>query len=109
LEFFNLTVRDVLPDSIDFDGYTGWSCVSGCSGSNPAPTIQDYNAQVTSSVTNIGWDLGHVAPGTADRVIEFTYKAHVRDTHRSGGAKVLSGENVVNKVNSMSNTSNKFT
>ena len=109
LEFFNLTVRDILPDSIDFDGYTGSSCISGCSGSNPAPTVQNYNAQVTSSVTNIGWDLGHVSPGTADRVIEFTYNAHVRDTHRSGGAKVLAGENIVNSVRSMSNTSNKFT
>ena len=109
LNFFNLTVTDVLPDSIDFDGYVGSSCISGCSASNPAPTVQNYNPQVTSSVTNIGWDLGHVAAGTADRVIEFTYKAHVRDTHRSGGAKVLAGENIVNKVNSMSNTSQKFT
>jgi len=109
LEFFNLTARDILPDSIDFDGYTGWSCISGCSGSNPAPTVQNYNPQVTSSVTNIGWDMGHLDPGTADRVIEFTYKAHVRDTHRSGGAPVLAGENIVNSVRSMSNTSNKFT
>jgi uncharacterized repeat protein (TIGR01451 family)/fimbrial isopeptide formation D2 family protein len=109
LEFFNLTALDVLPDSIDFDGYTGFSCISGCSVSSPVPTVQNYNPQVTSSVTNIGWDMGYVAPGTTDRVIEFTYKAHVRDTHRSGGAPVLAGENIVNKVNSMSNTSNKFT
>ncbi|MCB8914574.1 MAG: DUF11 domain-containing protein [Thermoleophilales bacterium] len=109
LEFYNLTVRDILPDSIDFDGYVSSSCVSGCSGSNPAPTVQNYNPQVTSSVTNIGWDLGHLDPGTADRVIEFTYKAHVRDTHRSGGAPVVAGENIVNSVRSMSNTSNKFT
>lgn len=109
LEFFNLTATDVLPDSIDFDGYVGSSCISGCSASNPAPTVQNYDPQVTSSVTNIGWDMGHVEAGTADRVIEFTYKAHVRDTHRSGGAKVLAGQSIINKVNSMSNTSNKFT
>ncbi|MCB0861287.1 MAG: DUF11 domain-containing protein [Solirubrobacterales bacterium] len=109
LEFFNLTATDVLPDSIDFDGYTGWSCVSGCSGSSPAPTVQTYNPVVTASSTTIGWDMGHLDPGTADRVIEFTYKAHVRDTHRNGGAPVLAGQNIVNKVNSMSNTSNKFT
>ncbi|MCB0858270.1 MAG: DUF11 domain-containing protein [Solirubrobacterales bacterium] len=109
LKFFNLTVLDLLPDSIDFDGYVGSSCISGCSVSNPAPTVQNYNAQVAPSATTIGWDLGTVDAGSADRVIEFTYKAHVRDTHRNGGAKVLAGENIVNKVNSMSNTSVKFT
>lgn len=108
LEFFNLTALDVLPDSLDFDGYVGASCFSGCSASSPMPTVQNYTPKVTAAATTIGWDLGHVAPGTTDRVIEFTYKAHVRDTHRNGGAKVLAGENIVNKVNSASNTSNKF-
>ena len=30
LNFFNLTVTDVLPDSIDFDGYVGSSCIRTC-------------------------------------------------------------------------------
>jgi len=109
LDFFNLTALDVLPDSLDFDGYVGASCASGCSGTSPMPTVQNYDPKVTASATTIGWDLGHVAPGTTDRVIEFTYKAHVRDTHRAGGAKVLAGENIVNKANSASNLSDKFT
>ena len=44
LEFFNLTAADVLPDSLDFDGYVGSSCFSGCSVTSPAPTVQTYNA-----------------------------------------------------------------
>lgn len=108
LEFFNLTAADVLPDSLDFDGYVASSCVSGCSVSSPAPTVQTYNATINSGLTNIGWDLGHVDAGTADRVIQFTYKAHVRNTHRNGGAPVLAGQNVVNTIHSESNLTNKF-
>ncbi len=109
LEFFNLTAADVLPDSLDFDGYAGSSCFSGCSASSPAPTVQTYNASISGGLTNIGWDLGHVAAGDTDRVIEFTYKAHVRDTHRNGGAPVVNGQTVVNKINSESNLTNKYT
>ena len=108
LSFFNLTAVDVLPDSLDFDGYVSSTCVSGCSGSNPVPTVQTYNPVIASGLTNIGWDLGNVAAGTTSRVIEFVYKAHVRDTHRNGGAKVVAGQNVVNEVGSRSNLSSKY-
>ncbi|MBK8294230.1 MAG: DUF11 domain-containing protein [Solirubrobacterales bacterium] len=109
LEFFNLTAADLLPDSLDFDGYVGSSCFSGCSGTSPAPTVQTYNAIVSGGLTSIGWDLGHVIAGDTDRVIEFTYKVHVRDTHRNGGAPVVNGQTVVNTINSESNLTNKYT
>lgn len=109
LEFFNLTAADVLPDSLDFDGYVSSSCFSGCSVTSPAPTVQTYNPAISGGLTNIGWDLGHVNAGDTDRVIEFTYKAHVRDTHRNGGAPVLNGQTVVNTINSRSNLTSKYT
>jgi len=109
LEFFNLTAADILPDSLDFDGYVGSSCISGCSVSSPAPTVQTYNPTISSGLTNIGWDLGHVDAGDTDRVIEFTYKTHVRDTHRNGGAPVVNGQTAVNTIHSESNLTNKYT
>ncbi|MGK2932914.1 MAG: hypothetical protein ACSLFD_09135, partial [Solirubrobacterales bacterium] len=108
LEFFNLTAADVLPDSLDFDGYVGSSCFSGCSVTSPAPTVQTYNASISGGLTNIGWDLGHVAAGDTDRVIEFTYKAHVRATHRNGGANVVNGQTLINTIKSESNLTNKY-
>jgi uncharacterized repeat protein (TIGR01451 family)/fimbrial isopeptide formation D2 family protein len=108
LAMFDLTAVDTLPDSLDFDGYVSSSCVSGCPAS-PAPTVQNYNAVVTPAATTIAWDLGNVAAGTTDRVIRFTFKAHVRDTYRSSGLKVLAGQSIVNTVRAQSNLSDKFT
>jgi uncharacterized repeat protein (TIGR01451 family)/fimbrial isopeptide formation D2 family protein len=108
LAMFDLTAVDTLPDSLDFDGYVSSSCISGCPAS-PAPTVQNYNPVVTPSATTIAWDLGNVAAGTTDRVIRFTFKAHVRDTYRSSGAKVLSGQNIVNTVRAQSNRTDRFT
>lgn len=108
LKMYDLTAFDVLPDSLDFDGYVSASCVTGCPP-DAAPNPQVYNPVVSSTSTMIGWDLGNVDPGTGNRVIRFVYKAHVRDTHRNGGAKVLAGENIVNQVQAESNLSDKFT
>jgi uncharacterized repeat protein (TIGR01451 family)/fimbrial isopeptide formation D2 family protein len=108
LRMYDLTAFDLLPDSLDFDGYVSAECVEGCPP-DAAPDPQEYNPVVSSSSTMIGWDLGNVEPGTGNRVIEFVYKAHVRDTHRSGGAKVLAGGNIVNQVQAESNLSDKFT
>ncbi|MGB0119564.1 MAG: isopeptide-forming domain-containing fimbrial protein [Solirubrobacterales bacterium] len=108
LKMFNLTAFDVLPDSLDFDGYVSANCISGCPA-DPAPNVQTYTPVVTAASTTLAWDLGTVNPGTGDRVIRFTYKAHVRDTHRNGGAKVVAGENIVNTILAQSNISSKFT
>lgn len=108
LYMYNLTAVDTLPDSLDFDGYVSSSCVSGCPA-DPAPTVQNYDAVVTPSSTTIAWDLGNISPGTGDRVIRFTFKAHVRDTYRSSGVKVKAGDNIVNVVRAQSNLSDKFT
>jgi uncharacterized repeat protein (TIGR01451 family)/fimbrial isopeptide formation D2 family protein len=108
LAMFDLTAVDTLPDSLDFDGYVSSSCISGCPAS-PAPTVQNYNPVVTPSATTIAWDLGNITPGTTDRVIRFTFKAHVRDTYRSSGAKVLAGQSIVNVVRAQSNFTDKFT
>ncbi len=108
LTMFDLTAVDTLPDSLDFDSYTSATCVSGCPA-NPAPTVQTYDPVITPSSTTIAWDLGNITPGTTDRVIRFTFRAHVRDTYRSSGAKVKAGDNIVNVVRAQSNLSDKFT
>ncbi len=108
LAMFNLTAVDTLPDSLDFDGYTSATCVSGCPAS-PAPTVQTYNPVVTPTSTTIAWDLGNITPGTTDRVIRFVFEAHVRDTYRSSGDKVEAGDSIVNVVRAQSNVSDKFT
>ena len=108
LAMFDLTAVDTLPDSLDFDSYVSASCISGCPAS-PAPTVQNYNPVVTPAATTIAWDLGNVSPGTTDRVIRFTFTAHVRDTYRSSGAKVLDGQNIVNVVRAQSNLVDRFT
>ncbi len=107
LAMFDLTAVDTLPDSLDFDGYTSATCVSGCPAS-PAPTVQTYNPVVTPSATTIAWDLGNITPGTTDRVIRFVFEAHVRDTYRSSGQKIELGANIVNVVRAQSNFSDKF-
>jgi uncharacterized repeat protein (TIGR01451 family)/fimbrial isopeptide formation D2 family protein len=107
LDLFNVTVVDVLPDSLDFDGYVSASCISGCPA-DPSPVFQQYNPVVTPTATTIAWDLGNIAPGTGARTVQFVYKAHVRDTHRSTGNPVLSGQNIVNSVTTRTNRTDKF-
>jgi uncharacterized repeat protein (TIGR01451 family)/fimbrial isopeptide formation D2 family protein len=108
LFMYDLTAVDTLPDSLDFDSYTSATCISGCPAS-PAPNVQNYNPVVTPSATTIAWDLGNITPGTTDRVVRFVFKAHIRDTYRSSGAKVLAGQNIVNVVRAQSNFTDKFT
>ena len=38
LRLYDVTIKDVLPDSIDFDGYVSATCQSGCPLVNPINT-----------------------------------------------------------------------
>jgi uncharacterized repeat protein (TIGR01451 family)/fimbrial isopeptide formation D2 family protein len=104
---FNTTVVDTLPDSLDFDGYVSATCISGCPA-DPAPTVQTYTPVVTPASTTIAWDFGNIAAGTGNRFVELVYQAHVRDTYRSSGLPVTSGDDIVNQVEARTNFTDKF-
>ncbi|HET6505589.1 MAG TPA: isopeptide-forming domain-containing fimbrial protein [Baekduia sp.] len=95
LALYDVTAVDVLPDSLDFDGYGTATCVSGCPLVNPVNTY----TSVVSGTTKLAWDLGDFAtPLATPQVVELTYQAHVRATHRTGGAAVVVGQTAVNSA-----------
>jgi uncharacterized repeat protein (TIGR01451 family)/fimbrial isopeptide formation D2 family protein len=95
LQLYDVTVVDVLPDSLDFDGYGTETCISGCPLVNP---VNHYTPIVAGS-TRIAWDLGDLGtPLSTPQVIELTYTAHVRATHRTGGAAVVAGQTPTNSA-----------
>ena len=62
LDLYNVTVVDVLPDSLDFDSYVSATCICRLSR-RPGPDVQEYNPVVSPTQTTIAWDLGNIAPG----------------------------------------------
>ncbi|HEY4315737.1 MAG TPA: isopeptide-forming domain-containing fimbrial protein, partial [Actinomycetes bacterium] len=96
LSLFDVTAVDVLPDSLDFDGYGTETCISGC------PLVNDPINHYTPAVagtTKIAWDFGDIAaPLATAQVVELTYTAHVRATHRTGGANVVVGQTPTNSA-----------
>jgi fimbrial isopeptide formation D2 family protein/uncharacterized repeat protein (TIGR01451 family) len=88
---FDNTVIDTLPDSLEFDGYTSAICTTGCPP-EAEPTVHTYTPSISkvNGTTMVAWDLGSLTSTEKERVVTLTYKAHVRATHRSGGAEVLS-------------------
>ncbi|WCB95409.1 hypothetical protein DSM104299_04152 [Baekduia alba] len=103
LALFDVTAVDVLPDSLDFDAYGTETCISGCPLVNPV----NHYTPVVSGTTRIAWDLGDFAsPLATPQVIELTYTAHVRATHRTGGAAVLAGQTPTNSATVATNRTN---
>ncbi|MBE2317197.1 DUF11 domain-containing protein [Solirubrobacter sp. CPCC 204708] len=105
ISLYDVTVTDVVPDSIDVDGYGAETCVSGCPLVN---TIGRYTPVVNGNgTTTIAWDLGDLAsPLAVAQVIDLSYSGHVRATHRNGGANVVAAQTAVNSVTVASNRSN---
>lgn len=102
---FDTTVKDVLPDSIEFDGYGSVECVSGCPPQNAA---NFYTPVVNGDgTTRIAWSLGDISPLAEAQVIKLLYSAHVRGTHRNGGALVLAGQAGINVVTVSSDRTDK--
>jgi uncharacterized repeat protein (TIGR01451 family)/fimbrial isopeptide formation D2 family protein len=102
LALYDLTVTDVVPDSIDVDGYVSETCFSGC-----ATVSAGRYTPVVSGTTTLAWDLGDIAtPLVTPRVIDLTYTGHFRATHRTGGATIVHGATAVNSVTVASNRTN---
>jgi uncharacterized repeat protein (TIGR01451 family)/fimbrial isopeptide formation D2 family protein len=97
LQTYDTTVLDTVPDGFEVDGYGAISCTSGCLGGDP--TVKTFTPAVQGNgTTQAAWFMGDLAPSSSDRVYELELLGHLRNTHRSGGANVLSGETEVNKA-----------
>ncbi len=90
---YDETVIDTLPDSLDFDGYVSAECTSGCP---PTVTPKTYTPKVTEASTTLGWYLGDIESDATARTIKLVYRADVRSTHRTGGAKIVAGNEIAN-------------
>ncbi len=106
VNLFDVTVRDTLPDSLDYDGLVSATCTSGCP---PDITVQSYTPTITGGLTNVAWDLGDLGAAAASRVVTIVYDAHVRATHRNGGANVVAGQTAVNAAKVSSDLTNSKT
>ena len=92
---YNETVIDTLPDSLDFDEYVGAEskCVSGCP---PEVEIHPYTPEIGAGSTRVAWYLGNLNDTAEPRTVKLVYRASVRSTHRSGGAKIEAGAKIKN-------------
>lgn len=108
---YDATVRETLPDSLDFDGYLSQTCTAGCAPGPTTPTIQPYTPVINGATGTISlaWDLGDLltqAPVT--RTFRLTFGAHLRATHRLGGTNVVRPQTSIDSVRVMSNRTNKI-
>jgi large repetitive protein len=95
--FYDATVVDTLPDGVDFDSYVSATCTAGCLGSDPAIATFPVTSG-TGGTLQAAWFLGDLAPSASNRTYELVLTGHVRDTYRSGGAKVLDTQSLVNRA-----------
>ncbi len=109
INLYDVTLRDTLPDSLDYDGLVSATCTSGCVSAPTNITVQTYTPTVTAGLTNLAWDLGDLTAAGTDRIVTIIYKAHVRATHRNGGANVVSAQTIVNSAKVSSDLTNTKT
>ena len=95
INLFDVTLRDTLPDALDYDGLVSATCIAGCP---PGITVQSYTPTVSGGVTNLAWDLGDLSAAPTPRVVRIVYRAHLRATHRNGGAPVVAGQLAQNQA-----------
>lgn len=109
--FYDATVKETLPDSLDFDGYLSQSCISGCTPGPTTPTIQPYTPVTNAGpgTISLAWDLGDlVTQAPVTRTFRLTFGAHLRATHRAGGATVARPQTSIDAVRVMTNRTNKL-
>ncbi len=106
INLYDVTLRDTLGDALDYDGLVSATCTSGCP---PAITVQSYTPTISAGLTNVAWDLGDLTAAPTDRVVTIIYRAHVRATHRNGGANVVNAQTAVNQARVSSDLTNSKT
>jgi uncharacterized repeat protein (TIGR01451 family)/fimbrial isopeptide formation D2 family protein len=105
LALFDVTVKDVVPDDVDVDGYGAVTCLTGCPLVSP---VRTYTPVVSANGTTVvAWDLGDIATALGTpQTVRLEYRAHVRATHRSGGAPVVRTQTAVNSATVSSDRTN---
>ncbi len=106
LQSFDTTVIDTVPDGFEVDGYGPATCLSGCPGADPA--ISTFAPSVQGDgTTEAAWFLGDLPAAGEDRVYDLALEGHLRDTYVHGGAKVRSGQTLVNRASVGSDRTDK--
>lgn len=101
-------VREVLPDSLDFDGYVSQTCTAGCSPGPTTPNIQPYTPVTSGGSITLAWDLGDLlTQAPVARTFRLVFGAHLRATHRTGGSNVVRPQTSVDSARVQSNRTNK--
>lgn len=105
ISLYDVTVTDVLPNSLEFAGYGAVTCVSGgCPFANEP--LGRYDAVANpNGTTTIAWDFGDiVTPLAAPLVMRLQYTARVRDSRAGSGTSVVRGDTAVNTAEVGSNS-----
>jgi uncharacterized repeat protein (TIGR01451 family)/fimbrial isopeptide formation D2 family protein len=107
VSLYDVTVIDVLPDTIAFDGGSTAQCISGCPLVNP---VLPYNPVTRADgTTTLAWDFGDlVAPLATPQVVQLAYSGHVKASDHTG-ADVVAGDTAVNVATVGSNRSDRET
>lgn len=108
---YDATVKELLPDSIDFDGYLSASCTAGCTPGPTTPTIRPYDPVVNGATgtVQLAWDLGDLTTqAPVARTFRLTFGAHLRAQHRLGGSNVVRPQTSIDSVRVMANRTDKL-
>ncbi|MDW5597736.1 hypothetical protein VSS74_25515 [Conexibacter stalactiti] len=105
VSLYDVTVTDLLPDTIAFDRYGAVTPVSGPAIVN---RVEFYDAvRNGDGTTTVAWDFGDlVAPLSTPQVVRLTYSGHVLARDRTN-ADVVAGDTAVNSVTVGSNRSDR--
>ena len=93
LDLYDVTVRDLLPDGMDYEaGSFAATCVGGCglTASEIAPTANGDGS------TQLGFFIGDLVSDAAVRVVRITYTAHVDDRREPEAVQIVRGNTLQN-------------
>ena len=93
LDLYDVTVRDLLPDGMDYEpGSFAAVCVGGCGLTATAitPTANGDGS------TQLGFFIGDLSSDAAVRVVRITYTAHVDDQREPEAVQIVRGNTLQN-------------
>ncbi|MGE0881810.1 MAG: SdrD B-like domain-containing protein [Acidimicrobiia bacterium] len=100
LKAWDLTVTDILPNGMVFDGYGTITLTPGSNGACPSVSGASTITQVLNGngTTSLGWWFGdYTAPAAGSCSIQVTYSAHVAAAYANNSA-VVRGNTLVNSL-----------
>ena len=106
--YFDVALRNTLPDGLQYVATTGLSCISGCPAGDGAPpslgSITTYApAPDGSGRTALVWFLNDIASVPRDRLFRLTFTARVLQQYHTTSA-VNAGDILTDRVSAGQNT-----